>query len=158
MATTKTRKASPAKVEAIRAEVADFKARADAFEAETDEADLAEIVRRFPQYSEKNNIMIHLQMPTAKVIYAYRAWQDQGRQVLAGQQGIRIWAPAGRATDEMAADGTVAKEGRKFFRLVSVFDVSQTEDAAVLARQKAEAEAAAQTLTTAAAFGDLVSA
>lgn len=152
------RKPSAAQIEARKAEVAAFKTRLDEFETATDADTVDDITARFPQYTARNNIMIYLQAPAAVEVFAYRAWQEKGRQVKRGEAGIRIWAPAGKADDQTATDGTVLKEGRQFFRLVSVFDVSQTEDAAVLARQKAEAEAAAATLTTAAAFGDLVSA
>lgn len=137
-AARRTRKPNPAAAEAARAERAGFEEAVDAVEAELTEEDLFAIAGRFPQYSVKNNIMIYLQNPAATVLYTFKSWQGQGRQVLRGEKGIRIWAPAGKAEDETDAAGKVTKEGRQFFKLISVFDVAQTEDAAILARQAAE--------------------
>jgi hypothetical protein len=162
MAKTSARKTRRQPTEAEKAtraaEITAFKEAVEAFEAATDEDALAGVTTRFPQYSDKNNILIHLQAPAATDVKAYRAWQAEGRQVRKGEHGIRIWAPAGKAEDETAADGKVTKAGRQFFRLVSVFDVTQTEDAAVLAAQADAAQADARALAAAAAFGDMVAA
>jgi antirestriction protein ArdC len=76
-----------------------------------------------------------MQDPDATVIRAYGAWQAEGRQVRRGEHGIQILAPAGQSgekTREDAAgrDDAKAADGepvRRFFRIVTVFDIRQTD-------------------------------
>ena len=80
---------------------------------------------RFHAYSANNTMLLLLQNPYATRVAGYRAWQALDRQVRAGETALRILAPV-RYRREDAPDGERASEVRGF-RLVSVFDVSQTE-------------------------------
>lgn len=73
-----------------------------------------------------NNVMlIMLQNPYATRVAGYHAWQELGRQVLAKEQALRILAPM-KYKKEDAPDGEKVSEIRGF-KLVPVFDISQTE-------------------------------
>ena len=63
-----------------------------------------------------------MQRPDATDVRSYNAWRELGRQVKGKGTGIAILAPAGsRDADEEA--GTKA---RMFFKIVHVFDISNT--------------------------------
>jgi hypothetical protein len=60
--------------------------------------------------------------PTPTVVGGFRQWRAKGRTVKKGETSLKIFAPAQRkAKDEQ---GDEVKE--TYFRLVSVFDISQT--------------------------------
>ncbi len=79
---------------------------------------------RFHAYSANNTMLLLLQNPYATRVAGYRAWQALDRQVRSGETALRILAPV-RYRREDAPDAERASEVRGF-RLVSVFDVSQT--------------------------------
>lgn len=97
------------------------------------------LMASLPSYSFNNLLLIAYQKPSATMVMGYRAWQKFGRHVKAGEHGIRIFAPmAGRKKtadkdkkddEEEQALSPEEKEEHYFhgFRVVSVFDVSQTE-------------------------------
>lgn len=78
-------------------------------------------------YSERNAQLIVMQAPTATELRGFKAWVERGRMVRKGEHGIRILAPAGRSDDTPATEDTPAKAGRQFFKLISVFDIAQTD-------------------------------
>ena len=100
---------------------------------------------KFHAYSLNNTILIAMQKPDATLVAGYTAWKNQfGRQVQKGEQGIRILAPTpykkrmevdivdpstGQA--RINPDGTKQTELKEImvpaFKVVSVFDVSQTD-------------------------------
>jgi hypothetical protein len=89
------------------------------------------LMARFPRYSLANTFMIFAQFPEASLVMGYgdktgkTGWKSVGRHVREGETGIRIWAPNKyKVIDEETGD---PKEIVRNFRLVSVFDVSQTE-------------------------------
>lgn len=100
---------------------------------------------RFHDYSLNNTLLIAMQKPDATLVAGYTTWKNQfGRQVTKGEKGIRILAPTpykqkvevdktDPSTGEILKnpDGTNQKEIqevlRPAFKVVSVFDVSQTE-------------------------------
>ena len=100
---------------------------------------------RFHRYSVNNTMLIAMQKPDATLVAGFNKWQDQfGRNVKRGEHGIRIIAPApvkvvkprervDPTTHKPLRDeqGNVLKEDVSVklptFRVVSVFDVSQTE-------------------------------
>ena len=100
---------------------------------------------KFHSYSVNNTILIAIQKPDATLVAGYTSWlHDFGRQVKKGEQGIRILAPAPykkkREVDRIDPatgqtvrnpDGSVAKDIQETtipaFKVVNVFDVSQTE-------------------------------
>jgi len=80
---------------------------------------------RFRQYSFNNTLLILIQCPTATRVASYRKWQELGRQVRKGERGLQIFAPMMRKQkDEKTGEDKQVLTG---FRLVSTFDVSQTE-------------------------------
>ena len=100
---------------------------------------------KFYNYSFNNTLLIAMQKPDATLIAGYTSWQRNfDRHVLKGEKGIKILAPAPyKATMEMEkidpatqkpvldADGKPVTETvevlRPAFKVVSVFDVSQTD-------------------------------
>lgn len=86
---------------------------------------------RFHNYSPNNIFLILTQRPDATRVAGYRAWQSLGRQVRKGETGIAVLAPCTyRTKDSDEPTGDEATKGTKVlrgFRVVHVFDVSQTE-------------------------------
>lgn len=100
---------------------------------------------RFHDYSLNNTLLIAFQRPDATLVAGYTAWQKQfGRQVQKGEKAIKILAPAPykekvevekldpiTKTPIFSDDGKpimeVQEVTRPAFKVVNVFDVSQTE-------------------------------
>ena len=100
---------------------------------------------KFHDYSLNNTILIAMQKPDATLVAGYTAWQKQfGRQVNKGEKAIRILAPTpykqkvevdktDPTTGEILfnPDGSTQKEVQEIlrpaFKVVNVFDVSQTD-------------------------------
>jgi len=78
----------------------------------------------FHAYSFNNQMLILIQCPTATMVTGFRKWQEKGRQVRKGEKSIGIYAPMVRKRED--ADGT-EKRYISGFRVVSVFDVAQTD-------------------------------
>ena len=103
------------------------------------------VMSKFHNYSFNNTILIAMQKPDASLIAGFNAWKNQfGRNVKRGEKGIRIIAPSPfKVKKEMekidpqtqrpviGRDGKPVTEEREVtipaFKVVSVFDVSQTE-------------------------------
>jgi hypothetical protein len=87
----------------------------------------------FHDYSLNNQILISLQCPDATRVAGYRKWQEMGRQVRKGEKAIEILAPCTRKrkVQTNSPDGPIEEEKRFVvgFRPVSVFDITQTDDA-----------------------------
>ena len=99
---------------------------------------------RFHRYSVNNTMLIYMQRPDATHVAGFNKWRDQfGRNVLKGEKGIRIIAPTPykKKIEEIKtdpetnapvldADGKAIIEEKEIripmFKVVSVFDVSQT--------------------------------
>ena len=94
------------------------------FQGEEEWKEYLDFSARFSSYSLNNTAMIYLQKPRAQFLKGYKSWQKLGRQVKKGEKAIQIFAPMSRKAE--TKDG---KEERKLsgFRLISVFDLSQTE-------------------------------
>ena len=84
-----------------------------------------DVQSRFYRYSPNNVMLILLQNPYATRVAGYRAWQALDHQVLAKESALRILAPMTYKKDD-APEGEKASEIRGF-KLVPVFDISQTE-------------------------------
>ena len=100
---------------------------------------------KFYNYSFNNTLLIAMQKPEATYVAGYTSWQRNfDRQVMKGEKGIKILAPAPyKAQVEcekldpktqkpiLDADGKPVTETvevtRPAFKVVSVFDVSQTD-------------------------------
>ena len=84
-----------------------------------------DVQSKFYAYGPNNVMLIMLQNPYATRVAGYHAWQELGRQVLAKEQALRILAPM-KYKKEDAPDDERTSEIRGF-KLVPVFDISQTE-------------------------------
>jgi len=92
-----------------------------------------DVLGRFHQYSFGNVMMIVQQHPDATYVAGFHTWRKLGRWVKKGEQGIAILAPmVGRKRRDDSRNGP--KDGSDDnertllgFRVVHVFDVSQTE-------------------------------
>jgi len=73
--------------------------------------------------SMHNQCMLALQIPSATVVGGFRQWKRAGRLVRKGEHGGAIWVPLGKRTNGVV-EGDV-----EHFALVTVFDVSQTQEA-----------------------------
>jgi hypothetical protein len=84
-----------------------------------------DVQSRFYRYSPNNVMLILLQNPYATRVAGYRAWQALDHQVMAKESALRILAPMTYKRDD-APEGENVREIRGF-KLVPVFDISQTE-------------------------------
>jgi antirestriction protein ArdC len=84
------------------------------------------VAARFHRYSPNNVLLIAVQRPEATLVAGYRTWQQLGRQVQRGEQGIAILAPVITRADPEPEQETTSKVLRGF-RVTHVFDVSQTD-------------------------------
>lgn len=88
-------------------------------------------ISKFHKYSPKNIQLIHAQMKRATRVAGFNFWKKQERFVKKGQQALYIYSPAYKnKKDEnghLVKDekGNIEKE--TYFRLVPVFDISQTD-------------------------------
>lgn len=99
---------------------------------------------RFHRYSVNNQMLIYMQKPNATLVAGFNKWRDQfSRNVKKGEKGIKIIAPTPfkkkieetkldpdtklPMLDDNGNEMKVEKEIQiPMFRVVSVFDVSQT--------------------------------
>ncbi|QNK40244.1 YodL domain-containing protein [Caproicibacter fermentans] len=100
---------------------------------------------RFHRYSVNNTMLIYMQKPDATLVAGFNKWRDQfSRNVMRGEKGIKIIAPTpfkkkieeekldpGTKAPVLDAEGKVIMEEKEIkipmYKVVSVFDVSQTE-------------------------------
>ncbi len=103
------------------------------------------VMSKFHNYSFNNTLLIAMQKPDASLVAGFTAWKNNfGRNVMKGQKGIKIIAPSPyKIKQEMekidphtqkpliGADGKPVTEEKEItipaYKVVSVFDVSQTE-------------------------------
>ena len=104
-----------------------------------------QVMSKFHNYSFNNTLLIAMQKPDATLVAGYNSWKNMfGRQVARGAKGIKVLAPSPykikREVDKIdpatqkpviGKDGKPVKEEMEMtvpaFKVVSVFDVSQTE-------------------------------
>lgn len=77
------------------------------------------------RYSFGNMLLIWMQCPEATAVCSFNAWKERGRSVVKGAKSLRINAPVTVRDKDKDKDG----EEKTFvaFRMIPVFDVSQTE-------------------------------
>ena len=80
---------------------------------------------KFHKYSASNCLLILVQRPNATRVAGYRKWQELGRQVRRGEEGLKILAPIFRTVED--EEGGEKRRVLSFFKVVKVFDVSQTD-------------------------------
>lgn len=82
---------------------------------------------RFWKYSFHNQMLIRWQKPDASRVAGYRTWMEFGRHVKKGESGIRILAPSTIKVPIKDGEKEELVPVLRGFRVVSVFDISQTE-------------------------------
>jgi len=83
---------------------------------------------RFHSYSFCNCMLIALQRPDATFVAGFRRWLELGRHVRKGEKGIGIIAPlVYRKREDEHADRDADERTIRGFKVVHVFDISQTE-------------------------------
>ena len=88
---------------------------------------------KFHRYSVNNCFLIAMQCPEASLVAGYKTWQKEfGRQVKKGEKAIRILAPMTRKVKRLVKNELTGEEEERevsfmTYRVVPVFDVSQTE-------------------------------
>ena len=110
-----------------------------------DAAQEPRVMSKFHNYSFNNTLLIAMQKPDASLVAGFQSWKNNfKRNVVKGEKGIKILAPSPfKIKQEMekidpatqkpviGADGKPVKEEKEItipaFKVVSVFDVSQTE-------------------------------
>lgn len=96
--------------------------------ADLDDADRVALIGHVKGYSERNCILVVIQIPDATDVRTYRQWQELGRQVRKGETGARLLKPSGSKTwEETGKDGKPEQHSRQFFKPFSVFDITQTD-------------------------------
>ena len=103
------------------------------------------VMSKFHNYSFNNTLLIAMQKPDASLVAGFSAWKNNfGRNVMKGQKGIKIIAPSpfkirqevGKIDPHtqkpiIGKDGKPVTEEKEIkipaYKVVSVFDVSQTE-------------------------------
>ena len=103
------------------------------------------VMSKFHNYSFNNTLLIAMQKPDATLIAGYNSWKNMfGRQVMRGEKGIKVLAPSPykikqekEQIDPQTQKPVIGKDGKPVmeevevtipaFKVVSVFDVSQTE-------------------------------
>ncbi len=125
-----------AKIEALQAEITDA---VGALVEDPAWRAMLETAARFYRYSLANQLAIAVQAGErgfcATRVAGFQAWKRFGRSVCKGQKGLAVLAPCSykpKGDDHDQAGGDAATEGDtarivRGFRVVYVFDVSQTE-------------------------------
>jgi antirestriction protein ArdA len=103
------------------------------------------VMSKFHNYSFNNTLLIAMQKPDASLVAGFSAWKNNfGRNVMKGQKGIKIIAPSPFKIRQevekidphtqkpiIGKDGKLVTEEKEVkipaYKVVSVFDVSQTE-------------------------------
>ena len=103
------------------------------------------VMSKFHNYSFNNTLLIAMQKPDASLVAGFSAWKNQfHRNVIKGQKGIKIIAPSPfkikqevEKKDPRTNKPVIGKDGKPVteekeitipaYKVVSVFDVSQTE-------------------------------
>ncbi len=103
------------------------------------------VMSKFHNYSFNNTLLIAMQKPDASLVAGFSAWKNTfKRNVMKGQKGIKILAPAPfkikqemEKIDPVTQKPVIGRDGKPVteekeitipaFKVVSVFDVSQTE-------------------------------
>ena len=103
------------------------------------------VMSKFHNYSFNNTLLIAMQKPDTSLVAGFSAWKNNfGRNVIKGQKGIKIIAPSPykvkqemKKIDPHTQQPIIGKDGKPVteekeitipaYKVVSVFDVSQTE-------------------------------
>ena len=89
---------------------------------------MLKVASNFHRYSFNNHLMIFCQRPDATLVAGFQKWKSMNRSVKKGEKGIAIFAPCAYKTkveDDQGNEKTFKQ--LRGFRVVHVFDISQTE-------------------------------
>lgn len=90
--------------------------------------DYLDVQARFHRYSWHNSMLILMQRPDATQVAGFRAWKKLGRHVCKGEHGIGILAPCPFKRSETDPEtGEETEHSGIYFKVVSVFDLAQTD-------------------------------
>lgn len=82
----------------------------------------------FRTYSLNNSWLIFAQRPDATFVRGYKAWQQLGRHVRAGEKAIQIFGYSKKTTTDTDEEtGEETSRTRTFYPVRYVFDISQTD-------------------------------
>lgn len=102
--------------------------------SETDAAKQSQLFRdylrtsaAFWDYSWHNQLLIWKQRPDASYVGGFQTWLKCGRYVRKGEKGIAILAPMFFKDKRQTAEGGETETQRIWFKVVHVFDISQTD-------------------------------
>jgi antirestriction factor ArdC-like protein len=109
----------------VKGYIAHLADETDAAQASEAMQDWIELLSKFHRYSVNNTWLIYCFRPDATLVKGYKSWQKLGRQVRRGEQGIPILAPCPYERRDPDTDEVVRRG--MYFRVVYVFDVSQTD-------------------------------
>lgn len=89
---------------------------------------MLKVASKFHRYSFNNQLLIFLQRPGATHVAGFNRWKSLGRTVKGGEKGIQIFASCKHRTkvEDGSGDEQTLQQLRGF-RVVHVFDISQTE-------------------------------
>ncbi len=129
---TKTVEERRAQADALQASITD---QVEQFRNSDEWLRFLDFTRSFHSYSFNNLILIMTQFPTASHVAGFRQWQAKGRQVRKGEKSIRIFGFAEKKTrhtddpdgQDETADGETGQRVVRYFPVLSVFDISQTD-------------------------------
>lgn len=98
---------------------------------------------RFHRYSFANRLLIAQQCPDATQVAGFKTWQQLGRNVRKGEHGIGIWShpfTVTRKRDTADQEAETGDDADTFqaYRIVYVFDVSQTDGEPLTRPQEVE--------------------
>lgn len=74
------------------------------------------------EMSAFNSMFLRRQLATVSEVGGFRQWKKNGRKVKKGSKALALWMPSFKENEE-TGDNELA-----FFRIVNVFDISQTEE------------------------------
>ena len=113
---------------------ADIRRTIEQLANETDAARQSELFRNYLKasaafwtYSWHNQMLIWRQKPDASYVGGFNTWLKCGRYVRKGEKGIAILAPMFFNDKKQTADGGEEETRRLWFKIVHVFDISQTD-------------------------------
>ena len=96
-----------------------------------------DFISKFHSYSFRNTMLIRFQMPHASQVAGFRRWQELGRQVRKGEKSLKIFGYRERKItveedqeenqNPSTLPGTIRALPMRYFPVLSVFDISQTD-------------------------------
>ncbi len=105
-----------------------------------------DVQARFHRYSWHNTLLIVSQRPDAERVAGFKTWQTLGRHVRKGEHGIAIFAPCPFKRTETDENGNDVEREGIYFKVVHVFDVSQTDGESLPTVEVPDVDTAADTL------------